>query len=111
VPFLLFLLILGVVARRREGQAFARLIATEVGTDVLTEAEFHSLQSGKRRRAALRRMKRERGAVARSWLKRLQREQMNLALFHGKVESVDHPALDAQRETIRMLKARIATFA
>jgi hypothetical protein len=111
VPFLLFLLILGVVARRREGQAFARLIATEVGTDVLTEAEFHSLQSGRRRRAALRRMKRERGPVARSWLKRLQREQMNLALFHGKVESVDHPALDAQRETIRMLKARIATFA
>jgi len=110
MPFLLFLLLLAVVAQRREGQAFARLIAMEVGSDVLTEAEFHNLQSGRRRRAALRRIKKEKGPVARSWLKRLQREQMNLALFHGKVDSADHPALEAQRETIRMLKARLATI-
>jgi RsiW-degrading membrane proteinase PrsW (M82 family) len=108
MPFLLFLVILGVVARQREGQAFARLIATEVGTDVLSESEFHSLQTGRKRRAALRRMKKQKGPVARSWLKKLQREQMNLALFHGKLESGDHPAIEAQRETIRMLKARLA---
>jgi RsiW-degrading membrane proteinase PrsW (M82 family) len=110
VPFLVFLVLLWVIARRREGQVFARLISTEVGTDVLSEAEFHSLQSGHRRRVALRRMKREKGAVARSWLKRLQREQMNLALFHDRVESPDHPALEAQRETIRMLRTRLATI-
>jgi len=111
VPFLVFLALLAVFARRREGQAFARLIATEVGTDVLSEVEFHSLQSGRKRRAALRRMKREKGPAARSWLKQLQREQMNLALFHGRVQSSDHPALEAQRDTIRMLKARLATVA
>jgi RsiW-degrading membrane proteinase PrsW (M82 family) len=111
VPFLGFLALLTVFARRREGHAFARLIAAEVGTDVLSEAEFRSLQNGRRRRAALRRAKRDKGSGARLVLKRLQREQMNLALFHGKVESPDHPALAAQRQTIRRLKTRLAGFA
>jgi hypothetical protein len=110
VPFLFFLLLLAVVARHREGKAFSRLIATEVGTDVLSENEFHILQSGRKRRAAVRRIKKEKGADARSLFKRLQREQMNLALFHAKVESGDHPALEAQRETIRVLKARLAAL-
>jgi protease PrsW len=110
LPFLLFLMLLAIFARRRERRAFERLIATEVGTDVLSEAEFHTLESGRRRRAALRHVKKEKGPVARSWLKQLQREQMNLALFHGKVESADHPALEAQRDKIRMLKARLATI-
>ena len=111
VPFLGFLALLTVFARRRESRVFARLIAVEVGSDVLSEAEFHSLQSGRRRRAALRRAKRDRGPEARSMLRSLQREQMNLALFHSKVESLDHPALEAQRETIRRLKTRWAAFA
>jgi hypothetical protein len=39
----------------------------------------------------------------------LMRAQMNLALFHGKVDSANHPALEAQRGVVRQLKARLAS--
>ena len=108
VPFVIFLALLGVQARRRERRAFARLVAAEVGTDVLSEDEFRILQSGRRRRAALRQIRRTRGPGARLLLKRLQREQMNLALFHIKVSDRGHPALEVQREKIRALRGRLA---
>ncbi|MFH0915352.1 MAG: PrsW family intramembrane metalloprotease [bacterium] len=107
VPFLAFLAILTVVARRRERQAFARLIAGEVGSDVLTEGEFRTLESARKRRAALRQIKSNKGSGARLLLKRLQREQMNLAIFHTKVREHDHPALEVQRDRIRALKRRL----
>jgi len=108
MPFLLLLAMLGVFARRREAQAFAQLIAAEVGGDVVSEAEFETLRKGRRRRAALRRIRNERGSEARLVLKRVQREQMNLALFQTKVAFPDHPALEAQREKIRALKGQLA---
>jgi hypothetical protein len=111
LPFLILLLLLGIFARRRETQAFSRLMDEEVGSDVLSEAEFEVLRSGRRRRAALRRMKRTKGPSARLVLKRLQREQMNLALFHSKVEAANHPAIENQREKIRQLKAQLAALA
>jgi RsiW-degrading membrane proteinase PrsW (M82 family) len=107
VPFLAFLVILAGFAHRRERQAFDRLIAAEIGSDVLSEAEFKILEKARRRRAALRAIKRNRGPQARALLKRLQREQMNLALFHGKVDT-GHPALEAQRDKIRSLRAHLA---
>jgi protease PrsW len=108
MPFLVFLVILAVVARRRERQAFDRLIAVEVGTDVLSEGEFHVLESARRRRRALRQIARTKGPAARRLLRQLQREQMNLALFHTKVRESDHPALEAQRDKIRKLRAQVA---
>lgn len=105
LPFLMLLVLVGVVARRRESQAFARLMATEVGSDAVTVEEFAVLRSARRRRKALRRAKRQWGPDARRTLKRLHRAQMNLALFHSKVQSPDHPALEAQREEIRRLKS------
>lgn len=110
LPFLALLGLLGVFARRREGQAFARLMASEVGGDVVTSEEYAVLRSARKRRSALRRTKRANGAPARAVLKRLMREQMNLALFHGKVGTVDDPALEAQREIVRRLKERLAGF-
>lgn len=110
LPFLVFLAILAGFARRRERQAFDRLIAAEVGTDVLSEAELRVLVSGRRRRAAQRQAKRSKGPHARVLLRRLQREQMNLALFHGKVQGGDHPALEAQRDKIRGLRAQLASM-
>jgi len=111
LPFLLLLLLLGLFARRREEQAFSRLMAEEVGSDVVTQEEFQVLKSGRRRRAARRQMKKHKGPMARQVLKRLQREQMNLALFHSKVDVPGHPAIDVQRDRIRELKARLAAFA
>ncbi len=46
VPFLVLMVILAVFARRRERRAFERLIAVEIGTDVLSPDEEHSLISG-----------------------------------------------------------------
>ena len=85
-------------------------MAEEVGNDVVTQDEFQVLQSGRRRRAALRRMRKQKGRAARTVLRRLQREQMNLALFHTKVDTPAHPAIDAQRDRIRQLKAQLAAF-
>ncbi len=108
LPFLMFLLILALVARRRERQAFDSLIASEVGSDVLSEGEIEVLRSGRRRGRALRQAKRSKGPEARALLKRLQREQMNLATFHSKTRNVSPAMLEAQRDKIRALRARLA---
>jgi RsiW-degrading membrane proteinase PrsW (M82 family) len=108
LPFLILLVMLVIFARRREGRAFAALIKSEVGSEAVSAEEFQVLRSNRRRRRALRRMKASKGRSARAVLKQLMREQMNLALFHAKVESTEHPALEAQREVVRQLKARLA---
>ena len=84
---------------------------SEVGSDAVSAEEFHVLSSGRRRRRALRRMKKTGGRPARSLLKQLMREQMNLALFHSKSGASGHPAVEVQRDKIRELKARLAAFA
>ena len=87
-PSCILLVLLGVFARRRERQVFARLMRSEVGSDVCQRGEFHVLQSGRRRRAGpAAREEGEGAAGARSCSSRLMREQMNLALFHAKVPS------------------------
>ena len=111
LPFLIFLLILAMVARRRERQAFDRLIASEVGTDVLSQGEVEVLRSGRRRRRALRQTKKARGPRARALLKRLQREQMNLATYHNSARHVPAAQLELQRNKIRALRAQLAAVA
>lgn len=108
LPFLIFLLILAVFARKRERQAFDRLIASEVGTDVLSEGEIEILRSGRLRRRALRRTKKNKGPGARQLLKRLQREQMNLAILHNRSDRGSEEALEAQRDRVRSLRAKLA---
>lgn len=44
MPFLALVVLLAVFARRRETLAFTRLMATEVGSDVVTEEEFEILK-------------------------------------------------------------------
>ena len=111
LPFLVFLVLMVVLARHREAQAFSRLIAEEVGSDVVTKEEFQVLRSGRQRRKVVRRVKKQRGAVAQRLVKRLMREQMNLALFHSKVDEPGHPAVDAQRDKIRQMKTQLAAIA
>jgi protease PrsW len=110
LPFLALLVLLGVYARRREGQAFARLMAAEVGSDVVSQQEYEVLRSGRKRRRTLRVVKRAKGPAARAVLKQLMRAQMNLALFQSKVDSPEDPALEAQRDVVRQLKGRLAVF-
>jgi RsiW-degrading membrane proteinase PrsW (M82 family) len=109
LPFLILLVLLGVFASRRERLVFARLMRSEVGSVAVSQGEFYVLQSGRRRREALRHMKKRKGAQARSIFKRLMREQINLALLHSRVPAGNHPALEAQREVVRMVKAQLAS--
>jgi protease PrsW len=111
LPFLIFLALMVVLARRRETQAFARLMAEEVGGDVVTQEEFGVLRSGRRRRKVVRKVKKQRGLAGKRLVKRLMREQMNLALFHSKVDLPGHPAIEDQRDKIRDMKARLAAIA
>jgi hypothetical protein len=103
------LVLLGVFARRREKVVFGRLLKSELGNDAVSQGEFYILQSGRRRRRELRHMGRSKGAQGRAIYKRLMREQINLALLHTRVPAGDHPALEAQRQIIRMLKSQLAS--
>ena len=55
-------------------------------------------------------MARQKGPAGRAVLKALQREQMNLALFHTKIKEQDHPGLERQRDKVRRLKERLASL-
>jgi protease PrsW len=110
LPFLVLLLVMGTLARRREREAFSTLMAQEVGGDVVTQEEFQVLRSGRQRRRVARRMKRQKGPYARRLVRRIMREQMNLALFHTKVQDPTHPAVETQRDKIRDLKRQLAAI-
>jgi hypothetical protein len=108
LPFLILLGLLGVFANRRERKVFACLMRSEVGTEAVSQGEFYVLQRGRRRRQALTHMKRNKGVEAARVFKRLMREQINLALLRSRIPAGDHPALRAQRDLIKQLKARLA---
>ncbi len=110
LPFLSLMVILWVFADRREKRVFGCLMRSELGGDVVSQGEFYILRSSHRRRKELRRMKRKKGAQARALMKRLMREQINLALLHSRVSSYDDPALEEQRAIIRSLRGSLATL-
>lgn len=110
LPFLALLALMAVFARHRESQAFARLMASEVGGDAVSREEFEILRSPRKRRATLKQIKKTRGPAARAVLKQLMRAQMNLAQFQDKVESAADPALEAQRAVVRQLRERLAAL-
>lgn len=107
LPFLAFLVLLVTVARRQEVQAFSWLVATEVGSDVLSERELVILRSGRLRKRARRAVAGAKGALAGRLMDRLQREQIRLGLLSGATAWGD-PALEQQREKIRALRERLA---
>lgn len=108
MPFLSFLVVLAIIARRREADAFSRLVASELGTDVLTEGELAILKSARRRRRARRAVAQARGAAAGRLLAQLHEEQLKLAVVLSKAERRDESAVEVQRARIRELKARLA---
>ena len=86
----------GVRPAAREGRAFGGSDAVGGGQRRCDAEEFHILRAAGRRRRGASAHEEEQGAQApRAVLKQLMREQMNLALFHTKVSSADHPALEA----------------
>lgn len=106
-PFLAVLVVLLVLARRREARWLGVAVQAEVGGPALTPAELAVLQRPRWRRRARRQLRRTRGRHAAALLKRLQRAQITLAMTRTRVDADDDPELVYQRELCRQLRERL----
>jgi protease PrsW len=109
LPLLLFVVIGVTLARDRERRWLDRSLAAEVGTEGISTDEFQVLRSPRLRRRALREMRRRGGRRAAGLLRRLQREQVNLAMIVSRVPPGD-PAIARQREYCRSLRDALAAI-
>jgi protease PrsW len=104
LPFLLFLVLAIGLARGRERRWLETALASELEGQGVTRRELEVLRSVRRRRAARRRVARRAGPRAARLLRRLQREQVNLAMIRTRVDADDDPALVRQRAICRSLR-------
>jgi protease PrsW len=109
VPFLAFLILMLVLARRRERYWLRKSIETELGGPGLQPGELAILLRTKHRRRARAELRRRAGPVAASLLGRLQKEQIKLAMIRTRVAGPDHPDLQRQRARIQALRDQLAT--
>lgn len=97
LPLLAFVALAVVLARRRERAWLRGTLSEEIGGLGVSAAELATLEHSRRRRAAVGVMRTRAGGHAAVLLRRLQREQVNLAMIRSKVASEDDPALIEQR--------------
>jgi RsiW-degrading membrane proteinase PrsW (M82 family) len=104
LPLLIFVSVAIVLARRRERRWLDESLTGEVGGEGISRGELRVLESPTRRRLTRREMRRRAGRGAASLLRRLQREQVNLAMIRSRVAREDDPALLRQRALCRSLR-------
>jgi len=104
LPLLLFVVLAIRLAHARERRWLHETLVWEVGEDALTPQELAILESPRLRLRARRDLGRRAGPRAAELLKRLQREQVNLAMIRSRVASEDDPALLRQRAVCRSLR-------
>ncbi len=104
LPLLVFVAVAVTLARRRERRWLRFALDTEVGLEGISGEELRLLESPKRRHAAQRDMRRRAGPRAASVLRRLQREQVTLAMIRSKVVAGDDPVVVRQREYCSSLR-------
>jgi protease PrsW len=104
IPFLLFLILMIALARRREHRWLRAALATELGKEGIQEQELATLQSPSARRRARREMAARYGATVGHTVKRLQRAQINLAMVATRVQQEHHPDLIRQRRYCKALR-------
>jgi protease PrsW len=109
LPFFVSLIILIYLARRRENQDLAEIVAGEVGKPGLLAREMEMLRDRKSRGAATKRVRQAAGPEAERIFKQLQREQIKLALTASSVDSVDDARLLQQRAVIQGMRAQLWT--
>lgn len=103
LPFLVFLLVMVRLARRRENRWLHAALAGEVGQDGIDEEEMAVLNSPREQRRARQEMARRAGRAAADLLKRLQKQQVNLAMVATRVDA-EHPDLLRQRAYCKALR-------
>jgi RsiW-degrading membrane proteinase PrsW (M82 family) len=110
LPLLLFVFVLVRLARRRERRWLDAALRSEVGSTGLSAAELGVLLDPGARRRSRRDMRTRAGDGAARLLKRLQKEQINLAMVRTRVERDDDPALVRQREYCKSLRDALAAI-
>ncbi len=104
IPLLVFVIVLVKLARRRERRWLELALASEAGSTALTPQELGILLDPPARRRSRREMRTRAGEGAARLLRRLQREQINLAMVRTRVAADDDVALVHQREYCRSLR-------
>ncbi|HEU4356226.1 MAG TPA: PrsW family intramembrane metalloprotease [Actinomycetota bacterium] len=104
LPLLVFVVVLVRLAHRRERRWLEAALRSEVGRRGLTAAELGILLEPGARRRARRDVGTRAGPTAARLLRRLQREQVNLAMASARAGSPDEPALTRQREYCKSLR-------
>jgi hypothetical protein len=100
IPFLVLVVLLVGLARRQERRWLEAAAAGEPGGPALTAEELHVLEQPRRRWRARRAMRRRAGRRAAALLRRLQRQQLSLAMLRTRLGDDDDPDLLSQRQRI-----------
>jgi RsiW-degrading membrane proteinase PrsW (M82 family) len=103
-PLLLVVVVLVRLARRRERMWLEVALRSEVDSPALSEEELRVLLDPSARRRSRREMRARAGDAAERLLKRLQKEQVNLAMVRTRVASDDAPELVHQRALCASLR-------
>jgi RsiW-degrading membrane proteinase PrsW (M82 family) len=104
LPLLLFVVLAIRLAHSRERRWLRETLASEIAEDTVTAEELAILEDPRRRARARGQLRRRAGDRAAGLLKRLQREQVNLAMLRSRVASDHDPALLQQRAVCRSLR-------
>lgn len=100
IPFLVLVVLLVGLARRQEGRWLEAAAAGELGGPALTAEDLYVLEQPRRRWRARRAMRRRAGRRAAALLRRLQRQQLSLAMLRTRLGDNDDPDLIGQRQRI-----------
>ena len=107
LPFLIGLIVLLYLARRREHAGLAEVLGSEVGRPGLLAPELALLRDPRTRRANRRRVRQAAGPEAERLFNQLQKEQTKLALVASSVDSADDARVHAQRAVCQSIRGRL----
>jgi RsiW-degrading membrane proteinase PrsW (M82 family) len=107
VPFLAFLILMVVLARRRERYWLRKSIEAELGGPGLQPGELEILLDNKARRHSRNEMRQRAGPAAAGLLRELQKEQIKLAMVRTRANP-GSPDLQRQRARIQELRNQLA---
>jgi hypothetical protein len=101
---LAFVILMIVLARRREHRWLRAALASEVGKEGLHHNELAVLERPSVRRQSRREAARVAGPTVGRAVKRLQQAQVNLAMVATRVHDENHPDLVRQRQYCQALR-------